>query len=499
MLLRNARISGAGDVPVDMLLEGGVIHTIGPVGMVPDTSAIGAAHRESVDLDGRWVTPGLWDNHVHFSQYSLQSQRLDVSAARSAAEVAHRMAEAFDSDSPSPLIGVGFRDGLWPDAPNVPALDAVCSAPVVVVSGDLHSVWLNTAALARYGHPGHPTGLLREDDAFRVIGLLDSVSEDDIDAAAAIAAAGAASRGLVGIVDYEMTWNLGVWERRYDAGLRSLRVEFGIYTEFLDRAIEIGLRTGDRVNDLITVGNYKVLTDGSLNTRTAYNYDEYPGLEGTDHSHGMLVVPTDRLVPLMRKAASARIRSSVHAIGDHANTIALDAFEVVGGGGRIEHAQLVTEADLPRFARLGVAASVQPDHAMDDRDVAEKHWAGKTDRAFPLRSLLEAGATLLLGSDAPVSPLDPWSAIAAAVGRSRDGRAPWHPEQSISAAQAIAASTRSTVSVGQPADLVVTDRDPLDAGDPTTSTVDAVAAADRLRSTRVVATLLAGEFTHRTI
>jgi predicted amidohydrolase YtcJ len=128
-----------------------------------------------------------------------------------------------------------------------------------------------------------------------------------------------------------------------------------------------------------------------------------------------------------------------------------------------------------------VTASVQPDHALDDRDVAEHHWAGRTDRAFALRSLLDAGATLALGSDAPVSPLDPWATAAAAVTRTRGGREPWHPEQRISAAEALAASTRSTVAVGQPADLVLTETDPL--------------TADDLRAVSVAATLLAGGFT----
>ena len=186
----------------------------------------------------------------------------------------------------------------------------------------------------------------------------------------------------------------------------------------------------------------------------------------------------------MTRASAAGIHPSVHAIGDHANTIALDAFAEVGCRGRIEHAQLVAIADLPRFARLGVAASVQPDHALDDRDVADRMWAGRTERAFPLRSLLDAGARVLLGSDAPVSPLDPWITIAAAVGRTRGGREPWHPEQAISIADAIAASTRSTVAVGQPADLVVVEIDPLKA------------SVDELREMPVRSTVLAGRVTY---
>ena len=473
MRLSNARV-GAG--VVDVQIDDGLITAIGDLG------AASPAGGEHIDLGGRWLTPGLWDNHVHFSQWALQSQRLDVSPARSAAETAHRISAVLDDTSPSPFVAVGFRDGLWPDAPNLAVLDAASAAPIVVVSGDLHAVWLNTAALELYGFAGHPTGLLREDDAFRLVAMVDTVADDVLDGWADKAAKAAAARGVVGIVDYEMAWNLDAWQRRQANGLDCLRVEFGIYTDHLDRAIELGLRTGQAKGELLSVGNFKILIDGSLNTRTAYCYDDYPGPAG---GHGVLTVQPEQLVELLRKAARAGIQPSVHAIGDRANTVALDAFEAVGCSGRIEHAQLVADADLPRFAALGVAASVQPDHALDDRDVADHYWSGRTNRAFPLRSLLDAGASLLFGSDAPVSPLDPWVTMAAAVGRARPVREPWHPEQSISAGEALAATTRSTIAVGQPADLVVTELDAL------------ASTPDQLRAMPVAATLLCGRFTHR--
>ncbi|WP_279583127.1 amidohydrolase family protein [Fodinicola feengrottensis] len=187
----------------------------------------------------------------------------------------------------------------------------------------------------------------------------------------------------------------------------------------------------------------------------------------------------------MRRAAAHGIDAAVHAIGDHANTLALDAYEQVGCGGSIEHAQLLTIDDFRRFADLDLVASVQPQHAVDDREVADRYWPGRTDRAFAYAALLSAGVRLALGSDAPVAPLDPWISVAAAVQRSDDDRPSWHPEQELPASAALAASTRGRrlVRVGEVADLVITEENPLEV------------AAPKLRSMSVFGTLLAGSWT----
>lgn len=464
MVLRNARVDGA---LVDIRVDAGVITEIGP-----------GLEGEGLDLEGAVVVPGLWDEHVHFSQWALNQSRVDVSAATSARETAALVGASL-GDSPR-LVGYGFRDGLWPDAPNLADLDAVSgNRSVVLISGDLHAVWLNSAALAEHGHAGHPTGLLREEPAFDVTRRVAKVPDDELDAAVIAAGIEAARRGVVGVVDLEMDWQLDVWRRRRAAGFDTQRVQFGIYRQHLDRAIGLGLRTGQPIDELLTVGRFKILTDGSLNTRTAYCAHDYPGT----HERGLLEVQLDDLVGLVAHAWANGIEPSIHAIGDAANTVALDAFAAVGCPGRIEHAQLVAAEDFARFAALGVVASIQPEHAMDDRDVADHYWADRADRAYAWRSLLEAGGELALGSDAPVAPIDPWVTMAAAVFRSRDGREAWHAEQRIPFAAALAGSTRSTVAVGQPADLVVVPRDP------------SIADADELRTMPVLLTMVGGRVT----
>lgn len=469
MILRNARL---GDRIVDLRLDGGLIAQIAEPG------AFGGSGR---DLGGRWILPGLWDEHVHMGQWAMSRRRFDVSDAASAAEVAAIAGRQPVPDAGAVLVGVGYRDGLWPDAPTRELLDAaVPGVPAVLIGADLHACWLNSAALRHFGRADHPTGVLREQECFAVVSALDDVQAALLDEWVRDAGRAAAARGVVGITDFEMRWSLGDWERRMAAGFDSLRVRAGVYPQFLDRAIAAGLRTGDRRGELLEVGPFKIITDGSLNTRTAYCVDPYPGM---GDYRGMLTVEPADLADWLQRATTAGLLPAVHAIGDEANSLALDVFEALGITGRIEHAQLVAAADFPRFAALGVVASVQPEHAMDDRDVADRYWAGRTGRSFALESLSAAGARLLLGSDAPVAPLDPWVAIAAAVGRGR-GREPWHPEQRISAELAIASSARSTVAVGQPADLAVVDNDPLAAGE------------EQLRAMPVAATLLGGRFSH---
>lgn len=483
LLLRNARLRSGGQA-LDLLISAGRL-AVRPTGSV--------AGRQSVDLDGRLVLPGLSDSHVHFDQWAAAGQRLDVSGAQSAAALTTLVAQRIRRE-PAPagtvLLGYGFRDGLWPDRPTAAALDAVApDSPVVIVSADLHSAWMNSIALQRFHQIGHPTGLLRESEWIPVMNEVGAVPEPVGDAWAELAARTAAARGVVGIVDFELPDNSMSWGRRIAAGTRSLRVTCSVWPERLDDAIARGLRSGDPIpgtDALARMGPLKVISDGSLNTRTAYCHDPYPGLHGLD-ACGVLTCPPAVLVPLMRRAWAAGLNTSIHAIGDRANSLVLDAFEAVGSRGTIEHAQLLDEADLGRFAALDITASVQPQHALDDRDVADQHWAGRTGRAFPYGALLRAGARLTLGSDAPVAPLDPWITIAAAVCRTKDDRRPWHPEHQLAIGPALAASTggRLVIENGDVADLVILNSDPF------------TADVGELRTMQVAGTMLRGGWTHR--
>ena len=492
VLVRRVRLVPVGapapDGTVDLRLQDGVVAALGP-GLRPEPGEL------VLDAQGRWAVPGLWDAHVHLQQWARSRERLDVSGTAGpeqvTAVVAAHVATLPDDDRP--VLGYGHRSATWPRRPSVAELDAVSRGhPVALVSGDAHSGWLNSRALQVLGL-GPRTAPLEEAEWFEVLARLDDLGAEGHDGSAlASAVEAAAARGVVGVVDME--WELGhqAWPARVAAGVDALRVRTATYLDGLDAVLLAGLRTGDALpgtRGLVTMGPLKVIFDGSLNTRTAWCCEPYAGAE--DGWRGLLNLSADELADACARAAGGGLEVAVHAIGDAAVTAALDAVERSGATGSLEHVQLVARTDLPRFAALGLRASVQPAHLLDDRDVTAHLWPDRQDRCFALRSLLDAGADLRLGSDAPVARLDPWLAMAAAVHRSGDARSPWHAEQSLTPAEALAAGTdgQRTLRPGAPADVAVLDHDPL-APAPSSAT-----AAARLREVQVSATLLGGRVT----
>ncbi|WP_133902630.1 amidohydrolase [Actinophytocola oryzae] len=471
LLLRDVTIGFTGR-RADVRVEGGRVTAVEPTGLPGDGA-------EVVDGRGGTLLPGLVDAHAHLLQWASSRRRVPLATARSATHAAELIASA-DATPGVLLQGANFHPALWPDRPDKALLDrALPGQPVALFSNDLHTLWLSSAAM-RMVNVDHPTGVFVEDQCMALTATLPKPSTEVTDRWVLEATEAAAARGVTTIADYEYADTVTDWRRR---ATPATRIRCVVARFLLDETIARGLRTGDPVGERLTVGPLKIFMDGSLNTRTAYCHDHYP-----DSAYdGELLAPLDELLPVLRGAVAGGIGLALHAIGDRANTLALDAFEALGVGGRVEHAQLLAPGDLPRFARLGVVAGVQPAHQPDDRDAADHHWAGRTDRAFAYRALHDAGATLEFGSDAPVAPLDPWDGIASAVSRTDDDRPGWHPEQALTLATAVAASTGgdATVREGGPADLVLVGRD-----------ITGLPPSE-LRDLPILATVLGGDLTHR--
>ncbi len=484
----------ATDSPVDIRITDGVVTEVAP-GLRPGRDDV------VVDADGRWAIPGLWDQHVHMSMWAQTRARIDVSAATCAADVTRIIADHVEA-LPGPwqgraLLGFGFRTALWPTQPTVAELDAVSGHhPVILSSGDVHTGWLNSKALALLGIPPRDTQLCEAEwfDLQPALAHLSAAS-NDVESLVRAAVDEAAGRGVVGIVDFEMTAGHREWPQRFAAGTDRVRVQPVTYAATLDEVLAAGFRTGERLledSDLLTMGPLKIFSDGSLNTRTAHCCQPYADAHELEYPRGQQVYDSTELTDLLARGTAGGLRIALHAIGDAAVDQALSAFEATGARGGIEHAQLIRFGDIPRMRALGVRASVQPAHLLDDRDVALRCWPDRADRCFALRSMLDGGVSLVLGSDAPVSALDPRLAMAAAVHRGLEGQAPWNPSESLTPAQALAASTdgQPTITTGSRGDVVLLDEDPLQ---PATSTAQ---AAQILRNLGIAATITAGRITH---
>ncbi len=469
--------------PVDIRIEHGVVVEVG-AGLPADTDA------PIVDGGGRWVIPGLWDHHVHLGLWSLTRTQIDLSATTCAEDALDRVRAHVATLSPDDrglVQGFGHRSAMWPSPPSVAALDAAGGGrPVVLVSGDVHQGWLSSTALDLLGAP-RVSGALDEDDWFPVYGrFLDARSRGpQARSAYQDAVDDAHAKGIVGIgdMDFERTW-----ARWPDRSVTTLRARAATYAHDLDEVISAGLRSGDPLGGLAVMGPLKIISDGSLNTRTAHCLSPFADAGGSDHPRGKQNVSPDELRDLLARATRNGLDVAVHAIGDAALRIAVDAADTTGAHGTIEHVQLAQPGEITRMARLGLRASVQPAHLLDDRDATAQCWPDRMRRCFVFKEMLDAGVTLAFGSDAPVSPLDPWLTMAAAVHRSADEREPWSPEQALTVAEALAASTdgQGTTAVGSRGDLVLLDADPL------AGPSDSADAAAYLRRMPVAATVVAG-------
>lgn len=479
----------------------------------------------AIDLEGRTVLPGLTDSHLHFVAYALRLTRIDLSGIKSKAEAVRRVAERAHTTKPGEwLLGGGWDRNLWEDVsfPSKEDLDSVTPHnPVALSSKDGHSLWVNSLALTRAGvtaetpsppggeierepGTGEPTGILKENAEDLVESIIEDPSLGTIESALRAAIANAQRAGLTGIHDCEGELAFAAFQELLKNDELGLRVLMHIPVKNLDDAIGLGLRTGFG-SEQLRVGGVKMFADGALGSRTAAMLAPY---EDEPLNLGIVVTPKEGMRELVSKASRAGLSVAIHAIGDRANRDVLDVLEESrqsdkgrGLRHRIEHAQLLHPADIPRLAKLGVIASMQPIHATSDMEMVKRHWGEERARgAYAWRSLLDAGTVLAFGSDCPVETLDPLVGIHAAVTRRRADGSPgpegWHPGERITVEDAVRAYTlgaayasgeervKGSITPGKLADLVVLSQDIF--------AIPPMAILD----TEVEATILDGQFVY---
>jgi len=509
----------------DTLLQAARIHTSDPARPVAEAMvwgddgrilAVGEADALAAEYPGArrlelgdaTVIPGLIDAHGHIVGLGLALTRVDLVGTRSKQEILERL-RAFERRLPPGewLIGRGWDQNDWPEQafPTAADLDAAFpERPVWLGRVDGHAGWVNSAALRAIaadpasaaqlaqGQPegglivrdaaGEPTGVFIDDAERLVAAVAPAMDQADADRALTLALAEAVRHGLTGV--HDMGTSLADFEqlRRFaDEGRLPLRI--GAYADGDGRALEWLCSNGPYAHPgrRLQMRGVKFLIDGALGSRGAALVEDYSDDPG---NRGLVLIEPARFARLIERARGCGLQVATHAIGDRGNRIVLDAYaDVLGGQGardhrwRIEHAQIMAPADIPRFAELGVVASMQPTHATSDMPWAEARVGPeRIAGAYAWRRFAEAGVRLALGSDFPVESPDPRLGLHAAVTRQdRDGQPPggWHPEQRLTAAEALRGFTADAawahhdealtgrLAPGLQADFVVLAQDPM--------------------------------------
>jgi hypothetical protein len=513
-------------------------------------------HPRVLDLEGRCVLPGLTDAHLHFKWFAESLRAVNVETGSLEEAVSRVAARAGGSPPGAWITGSGWNHNVWgagsfPDSR--PLDQAAPNNPVCLEAKNGHALWVNSLALRKAGialdtrdpgggqivhtPEGMPSGILLENAMGLVQSVIPRPTPRELADLMRDAQAAAHAVGLTGIHDFDSTLAWEAFQELEARGELRLRVMKGIPHEQLSAAISLGLRSGFG-GERLTLGPVKMFADGALGPRTAWMIAPY---EGT-RSIGIPRLTDQQLFDDILRANDAGIACAVHAIGDAACRVVLDAFEraavhrgfgaavhrgfgaavhrgfgaaVHCGSGaagqtrnsglhnRIEHAQLLHPDDIGRFSRLGIVASMQPLHATSDMIIAERFWGERCRGAYAWKRLLDEGAALAFGSDCPVEVCSPLAGIHAAVTRRRPDGSPgekgWRPEQKLTVAQAVHAYTLGaahaagreaelgSVSVGKRADLTVLDRD-IFAVDP-----------HEIRNARVAATIVGGTIEYSTL
>jgi len=526
LVVVNARIrtmDARGSVAEALAVSGG---RIAFVGASKDARALAGPGTRLVDAGGRLVLPGFNDAHVHFLSGGFQLSSVDLRDAGSKEEFARRIGEfAKKSGKGRWVLGGDWDHELWPGAP-LPAKEWIDGltpeTPVFVSRLDGHMALANSLALRLAGvtrdtkdpaggvivrdAAGEPTGVLKDAAmglVYRVVP--DSTFQEKLEAARA-ASRHAASLGVTSVTDVSAGADIGVYQTLLERGELLTRIYAAWPLPRWQELAATGVRRAFG-GPMLRTGALKGFADGSLGSTTALFDEPYADDPSTAGIPSDEMADPAKMQERITGAMRAGLQLCLHAIGDKANGIILDmlarAARETGerhARARIEHAQHLRPADIPRFRELGVIASMQPYHAADDGRWADKRIGRKrAETTYAFRSLLDAGATLAFGSDWTVAPLDPLKGVQAAVTRQTiDGKNPqgWVPAQKISVEEAVRAYTmgsayaewmekeKGSLEPGKLADFVLLDRDIF------------TAAPETIERTRVVMTVVGGRIVY---
>lgn len=473
------------------------------IGSDAEIKAIHIPDAQHIDLNGAFVMPGMIDAHLHLEWTGLAMKRINLMDVPSKVQALAIVKAAADKAKPGEwLLGRGFQHNDWGSSvfPTAADLDAVApNNPVVLSSRSGHGMWINTATMRAcditaytpnplggeivHDTSGAPSGMLLETALRLVDQHVPELTLEQEEAAVIDVMHAMNLAGLTGVHCMDGAGGMktfSTYQRLKQQGKLTLRIVKQLPVEDLETIIDLGLHSGFG-DSWLRIGGVKIFIDGALGQRTAAMLSPY--LNDGDNC-GLPTFDKEELLDVTIRCAKANFCIVVHAIGDRGNRDVLDAIEncqkVLGPMPhlryRIEHAQHLDAEDIPRFAKLGVIASPQPIHCTSDMPMALKLLGEqRSNLSYAWRSLLNAGAKLAFGSDAPVEPFDPFLGIYAAVTRRRADGSPspqgWQPEQRLTIDEAIYGYTLGaayaggserevgSLEVGKLADLIILSHD----------------------------------------
>lgn len=411
------------------------------VGSDETVRALASTDTRVIDLKGRLVTPGFNDAHVHFLDGGFGLLSVDLRDAKDEGEFADRIGRhAAGLPKGAWILNGNWDHERWKSQalPTKAFIDDVTKEnPVAVNRLDGHMILANSLALRAAGidrdtkdpfggtivrdAKGEPTGILKDNAQDLLYKVLPAPTREMNVRAAKAALAHAASLGVTSVQDNSSIDALPTYQQiRAEGGLLA-RINVWRPVAAMKSLIDAGVRSG-LGDDWIRIGAIKILSDGSMGAGTAAFFEPYADEPTTS---GLLLYPVEELTRMIDEADEAGFQLAVHAIGDRANAMVLDAFEKAAAARsrpdrrfRIEHAQVVRRADLPRYAALRVVASIQPSHCIDDMRWAPKRiGVERCKMAYNFKSFLDASIPVAFGTDWYVEPLDPRLGLYAAVTR----------------------------------------------------------------------------------
>ncbi|MDO9088031.1 MAG: amidohydrolase [Anaerolineaceae bacterium] len=519
LILHNARIPRLGSINKTyeaIAIQNGIIAAIGN-----DEEVLSLAVRKSeiINMHGKTIFPGFTDSHIHLQHLGKSLSMVDCETFE-IKDCYDRLLEKTKSSKPGNwILGHGWNQNQWAGGfENIHLLNQITDEnPIYITAKSLHAAWANKKALEFAGinqatqdpiggflgrnSDGALNGLLFESAMGLMDNFIPALSKQELVDVLNLTQQELWKIGITSVHDFDGSDCFSALQKLDTEDKLRMRVVKNIPVSSFEAAIQCGLQSGFG-SDYLRIGSVKLFADGALGPQTAAMIQPY---ETDERNFGFLLLSKDEIIHYGKEATKNGLSLAIHAIGDKANEIVIDAFADIrlfenenrlsNKNHRIEHVQILAHADLPRLAENQIIASMQPIHLISDMETADRLWGNRSRFAYAFNSLLQFGTLLVFGSDSPVESFNPFFGIYAALTRKKFDQTPingWYPEENIQLSEILKAYTINpaviskwdnkigSLEIGKNADLIILSENPFEL------------SPSEIKETLPIATMVAG-------